>query len=37
MNKAERRRQKGKIVGYYPGLLIRGNRKGHYTKKSILK
>ena len=35
MNKKERRKQKGKIVGYHPAELIRGKRKGKTIDKNI--
>ena len=35
MNKYQRRRQKGRIVSYYPAIIIRGKRRGQYKDKTI--
>jgi len=35
MNKKQRRKQKGKIVGYYPAKIIRGKREGVTIDKNI--
>lgn len=37
MNKKQRRKQKGEIVGYHPAKIIQGKRIGAITMKTIRK